>query len=305
MENNKEVYIGIDVSKDFLDIADGMSHCKIANDTKSIQRFLKSYPLQNIRVCAEYTGPYHNQLAEVCHKNTIPLFLCDGFKISHAKKAAGWRAKTDKGDADFLRDYAMKNNLKPYVLSKTRIEIKELTNLQALEIKYLRSLKTIRDSITNPSISKMLEKKIQQSEKSIELIQEKINQLIEADLELQRKKKILASVYGIGERIATELIVSLPELGHCNRRQIAALCGLAPFNNESGNYLGHRCIKGGRARVREALFMAAMVSVRRESFYTSAYNRMVNDLKKPKKVALIMVARKLVCYLNSLMKRAE
>jgi transposase len=151
----------------------------------------------------------------------------------------------------------------------------------------------------------MLEKKIQQSEKSIELIQGKINQLIEADLELQRKKKILASVYGIGERIATELIVSLPELGHCNRRQIAALCGLAPFNNESGNYQGHRCIKGGRARVREALFMAAMVSVRRESFYTSAYNRMVNDLKKAKKVALIMVARKLVCYLNSLMKRAE
>lgn len=304
MENNEEVYIGIDVSKEFLDIVDGVNHYQIFNDATSIEQFLNKYKQQKVFVCAEYTGPYHYALAEVCCEKNVTLFLCDGFKISHAKRAAGWRAKTDKGDADFLRAYAMKNKLKPYVMSKTLDEIKGLMNFQALKIKHLRSLKNLRDSVTSTQLAKELEKEICETKALVDRIQEKINKLINEDLELRKKKEILCSVYGIGDRIATELIVSLPELGHCNRRQIASLCGLAPFNNESGKYKGHRCIKGGRFRVREALYMAAIVSVRRESFYTSAYRKMVDDLKKPKKVALIMIARKLVCYLNSLMKRA-
>lgn len=303
MENNKKVYIGIDVSKDFLDATDGINHCKITNDKKSIDKFLRKYKHQQVYVCAEFTGPYHNTLADVCFKKKITLFLCDGFKVLHAKKAMGYRSKTDKGDADFLREYSLKNDLKPYVVPKNLAKIKELVNLQDLEINHLRRLKTHKDAIFTADAAKALKKEIDRTEENIKNLQKKINHLVEEDEALVEKKDILQAVHGIGEKIATRLIISLPELGSLNRRQVAALCGLAPYNNESGKYKGHRTIKGGRSRVREALYLAALASVREGSFYWAAYKKMVDDQNRPKKVALIMVARKMACYLNSLMKR--
>lgn len=302
MENKKEVYIGIDVSKDFIDIVDGESHHKIVNNMKEIVQFLRKYKQQKVYVCAEFTGPYHRPLVEACHKTKITLFLCDAFKVSYAKKAIGCRSKSDKEDAEFLRLYAMKNELKPYVIPESFHRLKELMNRQDLKTGYVRSLKNLRDSITTLDERKNLEKDIQRTTKEIADIQKKINALIDADKEFREKKTILCSVYGIGEKIATTLLILLPELGHISRTQIAALCGLAPFNNESGKYKGHRCIKGGRFRVREALYMAAL-SAKKSSYYRPAYDRMIKKDKRPKKVAIIMIARKLVCYLNSLMRK--
>lgn len=306
MENGQKVYIGIDVSKKTLDIADGLAHYQIENEKKAIDKFIRShYKHQKILICAEFTGPYHTTLAEVCSKKKITLYLCDGYKISHAKKGEGWRSKTDKGDADFLRMYLMTHELKPYDHPKNLSKIKELMNLQDLKIGHLRSLKNQCDSISSPNILKIVENDIRRVTLEIDNLQKKINALIDEDPKLAEKKKILCNVHGIGDKIATVIIVNLPEIGHLNRRQIAALCGLAPYNNESGKYAGHRCIKGGRSRVRQALFMAAIVSIKSPSFYTASYRKMVDEKKKPKKVALIMVARKLLCYLNSLMKRAQ
>ena len=179
-----------------------------------------------------------------------------------------------------------------------------MANLQHLETKHLRNLKNSKDSVSTTNSKKELERQIRQSQKTINRLQELINALIKLNPELLEKKKLLCSVNGVGEKIATTLIVFLPELGSCNRRQIASLCGLAPFNNERGTYQGHRYIKGGRSRVRTALFMVALVSMRTDARYSSMYHAMVNEQHRPAKVALIAIARKLVCYLNSLMKRA-
>jgi transposase len=303
MENGKEIHIGVDVSKATLDISDGYRFERIDNDKKTVTAFLREYKHCQIRVSAESTGPYHKVLAEVCHKLEIPFFLCDGKQVAYAKKAKGRYVKTDKADAEFLRTFAADYGIKPYVLSKELIEIRELANLQHLEINRLRSLKNHKDAISTTNAAKELERQIKQAEKTIDRFQEKINSLIQLVPELLEKKKLLCSVKGIGEKIATTLIVFLPELGSCNRRQIASLCGLAPFNNESGTYRGHRYIKGGRSRVRTALYMAALVSISHCGFYSSTYHKMVREQNRPAKVALVMVARKLVCYLNSLMKR--
>ena len=303
MENGKEIHIGVDVSKATLDISDGYRFEQIDNDKKTVTAFLREYKHCQIRVSAESTGPYHKVLAEVCHKLEIPFFLCDGKQVAYAKKAKGRYVKTDKADAEFLRTFAADYGIKPYVLSKELIEIRELANLQHLEINRLRSLKNHKDAISTTNAAKELERQIKQAEKTIDRFQEKINSLIQLVPELLEKKKLLCSVKGIGEKIATTLIVFLPELGSCNRRQIASLCGLAPFNNESGTYRGHRYIKGGRSRVRTALYMAALVSISHCGFYSSTYRKMVHEQNRPAKVALVMVARKLVCYLNSLMKR--
>ena len=303
MENGKEIHIGVDVSKATLDISDGYRFERIDNDKKTVTAFLREYKHCQIRVSAESTGPYHKVLAEVCHKLEIPFFLCDGKQVAYAKKAKGRYVKTDKADAEFLRTFAADYGIKPYVLSKELIEIRELANLQHLEINRLRSLKNHKDAISTTNAAKELERQIKQAEKTIDRLQEKINSLIQLVPGLLEKKKLLCSVKGIGEKIATTLIVFLPELGSCNRRQIASLCGLAPFNNESGTYRGHRYIKGGRSRVRTALYMAALVSISHSGFYSSTYHKMVHEQNRPAKVALVMVARKLVCYLNSLMKR--
>ena len=303
MENSKEIHIGVDVSKATLDISDGSRFERIDNDKKAVTAFLREYKHCQIRVSAESTGPYHKVLAEVCHKLEIPFFLCDGKQVAYAKKAKGRYVKTDKADAEFLRTFAADYGIKPYVLSKELIEVRELANLQHLETNRLRSLKNHKDAISTPNAAKELERQIKQAEKTIDRLQEKINSLIQLVPELLEKKKLLCSVNGIGEKIATTLIVFLPELGSCNRRQIASLCGLAPFNNESGTYRGHRYIKGGRSRVRTALYMAALVSISHSGFYSSTYHKMVHEQNRPAKVALVMVARKLVCYLNSLMKR--
>ena len=304
MENGKEIHIGIDVSKATLDISDGSRFARIDNDKKVVTAFLRKYKHCQIRVSAESTGPYHKVLAEVCHKLEIPFFLCDGKQVAYAKKAKGRYVKTDKADADFLRTFATDYGIAPYVFSKELSEIRELANLQHLETKHLRSLKTCKDSISSKNAAKELERQIRQSQKTIDRLQDKINELIKLNPALLEKKNLLCSVKGIGEKIATTLIIFLPELGLRNRRQIASLCGLAPFNNESGTYQGHRYIKGGRSHVREALYIAALVSAQYNAHYASMYKKMVEIERRPAKVALIAIARKLVCYLNSLMKRA-
>ena len=304
MENDKKIHIGVDVSKATLDISDGSRFERIDNDKKSITTFLREYKHYQICVSAESTGPYHKVLAEVCHQLGISFFLCDGKQVAYAKKAKGRYIKTDKSDAEFLRNFATDYGIKPYVLSKELIEIRELANLQHLEIKHLRSLKAHKDSVSTTVSAKALERQIHQCQKTIDRLQEKINKLIKLNPKLLEKKERLCCVNGIGEKIATTLIVYLPELGSRNRRQIAVLCGLAPFNNESGIYQGHRYIRGGRSRVRTALFMAALVSIRCDERYSYIYHKMVHEENRPAKIALIAIARKLVCYLNSLMKRA-
>ena len=304
MENGKEIHIGVDVSKATLDISDGSRFERIDNDKKAVTAFLREYKHCQIRVSAESTGPYHKVLAEVCHKLEIPFFLCDGKQVAYAKKAKGRYVKTDKSDAEFLRTFAADYGIEPHVLLEELTEIKELANLQHLESKHLRSLKTSKDSISTTTSVKELERQIRQSQKTIDRLQDKINELIKLNPTLLEKKKVLCSVSSVGEKIATTLIIFLPELGSCNRRQIASLCGLAPFNNESGTYQGHRYIRGGRSRVRTALFMAALVSIRCNDRYSSMYRKMLHEEHRPAKVALIAIARKLVCYLNSLMKRA-
>ena len=96
MENNEEVYIGIDVSKEFLDIVDGVNHYQIFNDATLIEQFLNKYKQQKVFVCAEYTGPYHYALAGVCCEKNVTLFLCDGFKISAVSAAEGQTGSREK-----------------------------------------------------------------------------------------------------------------------------------------------------------------------------------------------------------------
>jgi transposase len=136
---------------------------------------------------------------------------------------------------------------------------------------------------------------------AIKVIEAKIKALIKAEPEISEQARLIRSAPGIGPVACMQLIAQMPELGQIGPKQIAALAGLAPLNVDSGSYRGKRAIGGGRKRVRDALYMAALNAVRREGSFKTFYQRL-RAAGKPAKLALIAVARKLLATLNAMLR---
>jgi len=258
----------------------------------------------SVRVTCEATGAYQDLLVRSCLEKGIPISQCDASQIKHYIKSFGQRAKTDPIDARFIADFASERS--PKILGKEwiiQLDMREQKRRLDFLIKQCAQCKTSLETYQNSSIKAEIRREIKAKEKVIAKYDLKLNELVDSDTLFQRKRKVMETVTGIGERTSLALVLLLPELGTINRKKIASLAGLAPMHKKSGNLDGARTVKGGgRPAVRTSLYMASVSAIRYNP-HIKAFATGLKERGKKGRSRVMAVARKLLIYLNGLIKK--
>ncbi len=304
MDAELHPYVGVDISKERLDIGvsrEGESW-QANNDEAGIQLTAnRLVEIQPALVVVESTGGLETALVvEFCARQ-IPVALVNPGRVREFAKSLGLLAKTDKLDAHLLAHYGKAAELQPTILPSTEIQhLSAVMNRRRQLIQILTMEKN--HSLSTPlNLRPRLQEHIAWLEQELDSLTEEIQQAIQTTPLLKEKEHILRSAKGVGRITAFILLSDLPELGQLDRKKIAALVGVAPFNNDSGRRHGHRRVKGGRSTVRNVLYMAAMVASRFNPVIKRFYQRLVAAGKK-KKVALVACMRKLLTILNAMLR---
>lgn len=299
--------VGIDVSKDRLDVAclpeTVLNSSTIDNNAdghRTVVEMLRRLAPRLIVI--EATGGYHRLLVAALAAAGLPVVVVNPRQVRDFARAIGVLAKTDRIDAMVLARFGQKVDppVRPLpdeqatVLQELVSRRRQLVELQTAEGNRLQQAATARIRSSIRAVLKTIERQIQ-------LLDDELDDRIKGSPIWQHKVDLLTSVPGIGPQTARMLLVGLPELGQVSRQQIAALVGVAPLNRDSGTMRGRRTIWGGRATVRSALYMAALVASRYNPVLKAYYQRLVNA-GKAKKLALIAVLRKLLITLNAMLR---
>jgi transposase len=299
------VFVGIDVSKGRLDVCvrPGEQHWSVGNDDKGRGDLVsKLASVSPTLVVLEATGGYQAPVVAELALAGIAVAVVNPRQVRDFAKATGRLAKTDAVDAAAIAHFA--ESIRP----EPRAMVDEQTlELQALMVRR-RQLIDMRTAETNrleacrvERVRKDIHKTISWLTRRIGEVDDDIDKMIRKTPLWREREDLLSSAIGVGKTTARTLLTSLPELGTLNRRQIAALAGLAPFNNDSGKRVGKRSIRGGRAEVRAMLYMATVSAVRFNPALRTMYRRLL-DAGKLKKVALVACARKLLTILNAMVR---
>lgn len=302
--NHTEINIGIDTSQTILDVyvrpeGSFQSFDNTPGGIKSAIAFIK--PFKPNRVLIEATGRLEMEFFCAADKAGLPICVCNPMQIRQFAKASGRLAKTDKLDAQTIAHFG--EALKP-----------EFTQLKPEKLRLISDLLTVRGQCLEMStmqknrlkrmpkaVHKPIANVLKAIKKELDLIDQQLTKLIADIPQWQARVDQLISAKGVGKVLAYTLISELPELGHLNRKKIAALVGIAPMNRDSGKYVGKRYIRGGRHKVRTALFMSVMSAIQCHPKLKPTYERMV-AAGKPKKVAIIACMRKQLIILNTMVR---
>ena len=228
--------------------------------------------------------------------------LVQASRVRQYARACGLWAKTDLIDAQLLARFGQAIAPRPSkVLPPAQEQLRELEAHRRHLVRLLVAQQNRRAQLSNKMLLGLDHRLTSQLRKQIAQIEALLAASIEQDQALARKARKLTSIVGVGPRTATLLLAQMPELGELNRREAAALAGLAPFNRDSGSLQGKRAIFGGRRAVRCGLYMAALVAARRNPILAPFYQRL-RQAGKPPKLALTATMRKLLIVLNSALK---
>lgn len=297
--------VGIDVSKTSLDVAFGLDTPvqRFPNEPKghrAIARVLAARAAQ--RVIIEATGGYDRAIVRHLHDRDLPAIRINPRQIRDYARATGILAKTDAIDARVLVRFGAA--VQPVHRPLPAPEQERLADLQArrAQLVNLRTRELNRlEQTTDRLITRTIKRVITVLDKQIELIEQESADVIAEHARLERVHAILTSVPGVGPVTAAVLLGSMPELGTLSRQAAAALAGLAPFNRDSGSQRGQRHIRGGRADVRTALYMATLTALRCNPVIAEDFQRL-SAAGKPHKVAMAACMRKLLTILNALVR---
>jgi transposase len=303
MSDVLEIFVGVDVSKDTLDVASSVGErWATRNDEESIGALVER--LSHLRprlVVLEATGGFEAPLASALALAQLPVVVVNPRQVRHFAKATGRLAKTDRIDAALLAAFGAA--VKPEVRPLKDEFAQELTALLARRRQLIGMLTAERNRLLTapPVLRTDLKAHIHWLVKRIKDTDAQLSDLMRSSPVWREKEDLLATVKGVGRVTAQTLLADLPELGRLNRKQIAALVGVAPFNHDSGTLKGHRRIWGGRAPVRAVLYMASLTAKRCNPVIRLFYERLL-DAGKPKKVALVACMRKLLTILNAMLR---
>lgn len=299
------IAVGIDVSKDRLDVAvrPGGEAFVVERNGSGLDRLVAR--LREIApsiVALEATGGFETIAAAALAGAGLPVVVVNPAQIRAFAKAIGQRAKTDPIDARVIAHFAeaTKPQVRPLLDEATRL-LADLVARRRQIIEMIGAERQREKRITISRLKKSIARVVKMLEKELTEIDDDIGNAMRGSPAWREKEDLLASVPGIGPVIARTLIAELPELGQLDRKQIASLAGLAPFTRQSGQWRGRSFIGGGRKAVRTALFMGAMVAKRHNPVLKVFFERLV-AAGKPKMVALIAVARKLITILNAILR---
>lgn len=297
--------VGIDVSKDRLDVSLRPSSDRffVARNAAGVedlcQRMLALGP--DI-IALEATGGFETVVVAALAAQGLPVVVVNPAQVRSFAKALGQRAKTDPIDADVIAHFAeaTKPEVRPLPDEATQL-LADLVQRRRQIIEMIGAERQREKRIKAPGLRKSIARLVKALEKELASVDTDIDESVRGSPVWRDKEDLLTSVKGVGPAIARTLIAELPELGRLDRKQIAALAGLAPFTRQSGTWRGKSFIGGGRTAVRTALFMGAMVAKRHNPTLKAFFDRLV-AAGKPKMVALIAVARKLITILNAILR---
>jgi transposase len=299
------IYVGIDVSKDRLDVAvrpNGESFAVSRTGAGIDELIERLKPLAIRLVAIEATGGFETVVAAGLAGASLPVVVVNPAQVRAFAQALGKRAKTDPIDAAVIAHFAeaTKPQLRPFPDATTQL-LAELVARRRQIVEMIAAESQRARHITAPRLKKGIARLRKALEKELAELDDDISDHVRGSPAWAEKEDLLASVPGVGPTIARTLIAELPELGSLDRRQIAALVGLAPWTRQSGQWRGKSFIGGGRSSVRRVLFMGALVAARFNPELKQFRDRLVAN-GKPKLVAIIAVARKLLTILNAILR---
>jgi transposase len=305
MDGAKTTFVGIDIAKASFDVAflpEGQP-LTLPNDYDGFQQLLEHLPSAGTcLLVVEATGGYQRQLVAELLDAGYPIAVVNPRQVRDFARALGILAKTDRIDAQVLARYA--SHLQPPSAEKKpekQALLQEIVARRRQLVEHRTAEKNRLPEALSGTIRLSIRRSIEQLDKQIQKLEKDLLALIKADPQWQAKADLMHSVPGVAQGTSSTLLAELPELGQLNRREIAALVGLAPFNRDSGRFRGKRAIWGGRATVRSALYMAALTAKRRNPVI-QAFAERLEAAGKPFKVVITACMRKLLIILNTLLK---
>jgi transposase len=306
-------FVGIDVAKAKLDLClihDDASkpplHRQFDNSPQGFQAIIDLLAKYRIAcITLEATGGYERKLGLALQVANLPIAIVNPFVARRFAQGLGLLAKTDKIDAWMLAIYAQKaeprlksaglhKNLRLAELNARR---RQLAQMMVMEQNRLKRMEDVK-------LKRRLQVHLNWLKREHDELMADIEAEIACDKHTSQRFELLQTMKGVGKRVAAALIGELPELGHLNRGEIAALVGVAPMARDSGKLRGHRHIMGGRAWLRSQVYMAAVVAVRFNATMKAYYTRKVKE-GKPKKLVIVAVMRKIIITLNQMCKTGE
>jgi transposase len=298
----EEVYIGIDISKDNLDMAlhGSDKQWQFTNDPAGISKLCKELlKLHPALVVFEATGGYEMPLYLGLDESDLPVAPVNPRQVRDFAKSTGKLAKTDILDARVIAHFGYAIRPQTHTVPATQ----ELKLAQTRRVQILEMITAENNRLKGAPnrLRKRIEAHIKWLKEELKDTDQELKQMIEQDPIWKEKDQLLQSTPGVGPTLAATLIAQLPELGTLTRCQIAALVGVAPFNRDSGQMRGRRMVWGGRTQVRAVLYMATLVATRFNPAIRNFYMRLCAAGKR-KKVALTACMRKLITILNAMLK---
>jgi transposase len=300
------IYAGLDIAKHNLQLHLAGRFHDLPNTPAGYQRLIKLLSCKSdVQVVCEATGGYERGVVAALHQAGIAVSVLNPALVRHFARAQGQRAKTDRLDAAVLSAYGQALKPKPTpARSAIQQQLAELIRRRGQLLDILIMQRQQAKQLSLPSLRRQARSLVRRLERDLERIDTQLQQLRQSrtcGTALDERAKKLEAITGVGAITALSVLAELPELGTLNRRQAAALAGLAPHPRQSGQWQGRRSIGGGRPRVRQALYMAALVAARANPILRAFYQRL-RAAGKPSKLALTAVMRKLVVLMNHVLK---
>jgi len=300
------VHVGADISKDIIQLG-SLSlalPASIPNTPAGFRALLKimAKSPSPLHIVCEATGPYHKAFVDALHQAQVTVSVLNPRLSRDFARARGKLAKTDAIDALLLADYGQTMQPSPTPQPEAHMTLLDDLITRRAQLVDDRARESNRLSQTTcPDTLASLRKHLRHLDGQIKYLLARISEVIKSTPVLHAKVDLLVEVQGVGSLTASALLASLPELGTLSKNEVASLAGLAPFNRDSGTFRGKRSIYGGRIGVRCALYMAALSASRSNPILKAFYQRL-KAAGKPHKVAIVAVMRKLLIYLNSILK---
>lgn len=307
MSHGYDTFVGIDVSKDSLDVfgLPNGSPSRFDNTAEGRAKLLSLLPQAGSCLSVvEATGGYERALATEAADVDQHIAVVNPRQVRDFAKALGLLAKTDRIDAEVIARFGATTRPVPQGYDKRQEQLRELIVRRRQLLEHRTAEKNRCEKAQSTLVRNSVRKLIEMLNKDVARIDKAILQLVESNDDWRNRFERLKGVPGVGEQTAAVLMAELPELGQLNRQEVAALVGVAPFNRDSGQFRGRRTIWGGRVGVRNVLYMAAL-SAKKHNPIIRAFAARLLAKGKPPKVVLTACMRKLLVILNAMLRTQE
>jgi transposase len=303
-EITNPIFVGIDVSKDWLDIVviPSGETWRTENIPEKIDVLVQRLDeLKPERIVLEATGGYEQLVTTMLYLAKLPVCRVNPKRVRYFARSIGQLAKTDKLDAKMLARFGEVVKPVPTQLPTDQEQLLSALLTRRNQLLAFLVAEKNRLRLAPAKIRSSLTEHITWLKNEVKDLDKEIDTFIDSSPDLKEKDELLTEVNGIGRKTSAMLLANAPELGRCDRKQIAALIGIAPYNHDSGYKKGQRSISGGRPDVRKILYMATVSATRFNPIISEFYQRLVKAGKK-KKVAIVACMRKLITILNAMLR---